>query len=1623
MEKKKKNQGAKNLDTFGKRLLVLTLALLMTFQFSTASLSGVAFALSDAEAAEAQAIEEAQQTETVAAPEETKEVQNAPPKEEVKVEAPAPKEEVKEETPAPKEEVKTEEPKEEVKEETAEVKEEVKSDQADSETEVKEETSETSTEEQKEEVTETTEEVPVVSDEETPADETEEEEEAEDELNKESMHFEKTINRVTVNVTAEPGTFPEGTKMKVETVSKEDVRDAVEKAMGGEVNDFRAVDITFYTDKETDIQPLKPVKVQMTTKAFQSEEDLAVVHVEDPDKNKAEVMDLNTKQSDDTKAVFNTDGFSIYVVVDPGTEDSRIAIKFFKSTSDTTPIDTMYVKDNDTDNEIDTILYDPGLGETALSENQVFRGWTYVDLAGNTKKEQSIEDIRAYVKTIDISSLSMNQLSEGLKIYAQIYNVFTATYKDEGNTVIDSKPIIVNGDSVSYTLDQSYSPKNTNQQFQGWYISPTENATINGQPVSAGTAYPNGTELTLTGSVTLTVKAPTGAWLIFRENGSGADYTPPQFLEEGDVTEEPAEPHRLGYIFRGWYENAEGNGSQFTFGSTLSANKTLYAKWEQVSAADYVTIIWKQNLAGDGYDFEESIPGNGSVGTNIDTSDARNKNYPGFHLGTYDQNVPIVPQGNAVANVYYDRTQYTLTFQAPNGTYTSNGNTSASQADEDGEYYGRRNNGTYVRIYPYTEDDWRWGWVYYTNNGYINWWPNGSRTNSTTTYSANYSTVKTIQALYGQDISSNFPIVGTNGTSYAGYVWSPQNSSVYTTGDVPSIEQMQAENTTFRAKTYFNGIGSPTTAHMYYYTEAIGNEPAGTPTVQYGGKTYVEHQHVQLNTNGGINSTEAEDFIDIAGYSHNGSDPAYGSDGKVSLNDSNNYTIKFYYTRQNYQIHYMDAKYVDGDDKTIETKTGELYTSEAIAYGASIEDVYEPTAPAGFVFEGWFIDDACTSSYTFTTMPEGGITVYAKWRKIEYRVFLHPGVPTSETSFGDPSSPYGMGGQKTSFRVAYGESIDNINAKREDYDLIGWYVDPQFNTPFSFDAYVMNDNTVGLDDYDKDRSTETNTYGNPTESTNKDADRFWITKSLDLYAKWSAKLIGAEGITVLYDAGEGSNAPFAPNHTDPLLYKDNTNAVAGAASTAPDTDLKFRYWVVQKWNGSAFEDTNVHVYPGDTFTIKKNDAQVVENAGSTAENPSYTYTVKVRAEYGPADAETPTHIYWYANNGTQNKKADDNLKINEAVDIEPSTLFSYTGYKFKGWARYEENEAPASPKDDSKLWLVLQDGKFYEKKNGVVSTTEAKQVACDEKNPYHDLYAVWEPINYTVHFDKNATDATGTMADQAFEYDETKALTSNAFFRPSYKFLGWSTDANATTAAYTNNQQVKNLTAEDGATVTLYAVWELDTATVTVHHYLKGTTTKVAEDDVDQKTIGTEVDPSTVPAATSFLDTYSSYTLTKDSTDPTATVTVTANGAEITLYYTLPLTITVADKTSTYNGAAQYGYGLNVDEKDDQNNPVVTVEGLLTGDSISELNYTRATGTNAGTYTNGSFSADPTITNGTETVSYYTITKTAGKLTITPAGALTVTAVDYNQPYDAETHNGGATPSVTEGTTIQYSID
>ncbi len=88
-------------------------------------------------------------------------------------------------------------------------------------------------------------------------------------------------------------------------------------------------------------------------------------------------------------------------------------------------------------------------------------------------------------------------------------------------------------------------------------------------------------------------------------------------------------------------------------------------------------------------------------------------------------------------------------------------------------------------------------------------------------------------------------------------------------------------------------------------------------------------------------------------------------------------------------------------------------------------------------------------------------------------------------------------------------------------------------------------------------------------------------------------------------------------------------------------------------------------------------------------------------------------------------------------------------------------------------------------------------------------------IKYIIAFDKNADDATGSMTSIDAAYDTEATLQACAFSRKGYTFAGWNTKADGTGDAYADAATVKNLTTEDGATVTLYAQWKQITHTVT----------------------------------------------------------------------------------------------------------------------------------------------------------------------------------------------------------------
>lgn len=80
------------------------------------------------------------------------------------------------------------------------------------------------------------------------------------------------------------------------------------------------------------------------------------------------------------------------------------------------------------------------------------------------------------------------------------------------------------------------------------------------------------------------------------------------------------------------------------------------------------------------------------------------------------------------------------------------------------------------------------------------------------------------------------------------------------------------------------------------------------------------------------------------------------------------------------------------------------------------------------------------------------------------------------------------------------------------------------------------------------------------------------------------------------------------------------------------------------------------------------------------------------------------------------------------------------------------------------------------------------------------------PNTFKVAF--NANNGTGSMNTITCTYDQDCVLPTSTFDRTGYNFSGWALNSTATAKDYDDSGKANNLSAVDGATVTLYSVWK-----------------------------------------------------------------------------------------------------------------------------------------------------------------------------------------------------------------------
>ena len=93
------------------------------------------------------------------------------------------------------------------------------------------------------------------------------------------------------------------------------------------------------------------------------------------------------------------------------------------------------------------------------------------------------------------------------------------------------------------------------------------------------------------------------------------------------------------------------------------------------------------------------------------------------------------------------------------------------------------------------------------------------------------------------------------------------------------------------------------------------------------------------------------------------------------------------------------------------------------------------------------------------------------------------------------------------------------------------------------------------------------------------------------------------------------------------------------------------------------------------------------------------------------------------------------------------------------------------------------------------------------------MYVNWVANTYTIKFDGNG--GSGSMSNISATYDTNKTLSKNTFTKSGYKFVKWNTKADGSGTSYNDEASVKNLTATNKGTVTLYAQWSAITSYIT----------------------------------------------------------------------------------------------------------------------------------------------------------------------------------------------------------------
>ncbi|WDL95644.1 InlB B-repeat-containing protein [Alicyclobacillus sp. ALC3] len=1003
-------------------------------------------------------------------------------------------------------------------------------------------------------------------------------------------------------------------------------------------------------------------------------------------------------------------------------------------------------------------------------------------------------------------STLQNQFSFGtlitgnITLYAKwIPQQYTVNFNSNGGSQVQYELVPYETDATAPA-----NPTKTGYVFAGWYTD-----------ASLQTAFSFTTPIT--GNVTLYAKwTPQQYTVSFNSNG-GSSVSSESVAYDSTATA-PTAPTKTGYVFQGWYTDSTLQ-NQFSFGTPITGNITLYAKW---TPQEY-TVSFNSN-GGSGVS-SESVAYD-STATAPASPTKTGEVFAGWYTDSSLQNqfsFSTAITGNITLYAKWTPQQYTVSFNSNGGSSVSSESvaydstaTAPTAPTKTGEVFqGWYTDSTLQNQFSFS--------TVITGNItlYAKWTPQqysvnfNSNGGSQVQYElvpygtdatapanptktgyvfAGWYTDSTLQTAF----SFTTPITGSL-TLYA--KWTPQQYTV-------SFNSNGGSGVSSESVAYDSTATAPTaptkTGYVFqgWYTDStLQNQfsfsTAITGSITLYAKWTPQQYTVSFNSNGG-----SQVQYELVPYETDATAPANPT--------KTGYVFAGWYTDSTLQNAFSFTTPIAGSLTLYAKWTPQQYTvsfnsnggssvsSESVAYDSTAT---APTAPTktGYVFQGWYTDSTLQNQFSFGTLITGNITLYAKWTPQQYTVNFN--------SNGGSQVQYELVPYET-------DATAPANPMKTGYVFAGWYTDASLQTPFSFTTpitgsltlyakwtpqqYTVSFNSNGGSSVSSESVAYDSTATAPTAPTktgyvfqgwytdstlqNQFSFTTAITGSITLYAKWTP-----QQYTVSFNSNGGSQVQYelVPYETDATAPANPTKTGYVFAGWYTDASLQTPFSFTTPITGSL---TLYAKWTPQQYTVSFNS-----NGGSSVSSESVAYDSTATAPTAPTKTG---YVFqgWYTDSTLQNQFSFSTVITGSITLYAKWTPQEYSvNFNSNGGSQvqyelvpYETDAtAPASP---TKTGYVFAG--WY--------TDSTLQNAFSFTTPITGnvtLYAKWTPQQYTVSFNSNGG---SSVSSESVAYDST-ATAPTTPTKTGYVFAGWYTDSTL--------QSAFSFTTPITGSLTLYAKW------------------------------------------------------------------------------------------------------------------------------------------------------------------------------------------------------------------------